>query len=234
MANILLMCTWAMMSSSAPPLSYSGIAAFQQCPHKFYRMRIACDVRDSPHPAATWGSDVHFALEQYIRDGVPMPAHLAMYEKYAADLRKFASPPGRELYVEKKLAVDAAYSPVDFDDPAARYRGIVDYLVISGERAYLLDHKTGKIRPSDQLALNAILVFGNFPLVQRIDAAFYWLSHRTYTRYIYERRHMCALDEQLFAPIVEQVCDCLASGVWTKRQSGLCKYCPVEDCEFKV
>ena len=216
----------------APPLSYSSISTFTQCPHKFYRTRITKDLPDSPpHPSAVWGNAVHKAIEDYLRDGVEMGSRFADYTQYARGLKDFARA-SDDAFVEHKLAVDAQFRPAEFDSPDVRYRGILDYLTVRGTDAFLLDHKTGKMRPSDQLALNAILIFAHFPGIERVHAAFFWLAERTYTRYVYAREHCETMEETLFAPIVKTIEDCMRTEIWPKKQSGLCGYCPVNDCEF--
>lgn len=216
----------------APPLSYSSISTFQQCPHKFYRTRIAKDLPEQPpHPSAAWGSEVHAALEQYLRDGTPLPQQFSMFEPYAAELKRFAESRNGSMYIEHKLAVDDAFAPIEFDAPEVRYRGIVDYLVIDKDKAFLLDHKTGKLRPTDQLALNAILIFAHWSEVETVHAAFFWLAERTYSRYTYTRAQMPTLEQTVFAPVVKQIEEYLRIEAWPKRQSGLCRYCPVIDCE---
>ena len=216
----------------APPLSYSSISTFEQCPHKFYRTRVARDLPDSPpHPSAVWGNAVHKAIEDYLRNGAELRGEFADYAPYAQSLKDFADASGQS-FVEHKLAVDERFQPVDFDSPDVRYRGILDYLAMRDDRAFLLDHKTGKMRPSNQLALNAILIFAHFPNVEHVHAAFFWLAERTYTRYVYAREHCSTIEQVEFAPTVKAIEECMRTEMWPKKQSGLCGYCPVNDCEF--
>lgn len=216
------------------PLSYSGIATFKQCPHKFLRTKILKDVKeDFTHPATVWGSDVHKALEDFLRDGTPLGERFRAYQQYADSLDAVEG----DKYIEYKMAVDHEHKPTDFFDDSCKYRGIVDYLAVRGDTAFLIDHKTGKhINPTDQLALNAVLIFAHFPEVHTVKAAFYWLQKDTYTKYRYTREHMAELHSRLFTPIVAAITDAVtgkADHYWLKSPSGLCGWCPVTDCEYK-
>ena len=57
--------------------SYSALDLYKQCPHKYYRLRIAKDIIEPPTEHLNYGLAVHKAAEEYIRDGKPIP------EKYA-------------------------------------------------------------------------------------------------------------------------------------------------------
>jgi len=57
--------------------SYSSISLFHQCPRKYHRMRVVKDIVDPPQTHLIYGTEVHKAAEEYLRDGTPIP------EKYA-------------------------------------------------------------------------------------------------------------------------------------------------------
>ena len=58
---------------SIAPWSFSKIKSFEQCPKKFYHLKIAKDYRESETEAMLYGTAVHLAAEEYIRDGKPLP-----------------------------------------------------------------------------------------------------------------------------------------------------------------
>ena len=53
--------------------SYSSLKTFQQCPKKYYHLKIAKDIVDQGGEAAVYGTLVHKAAEDYVRDSVPIP-----------------------------------------------------------------------------------------------------------------------------------------------------------------
>ena len=58
---------------SIAPWSFSRIKAFEQCPKKFYHLKIAKNYREPETEAMHYGTIVHEAAEKYIRDGEPLP-----------------------------------------------------------------------------------------------------------------------------------------------------------------
>ena len=53
--------------------SFSSLKTFEQCPRKYYHLKIKKDVRDSGSEATLYGKELHKAAEDYIKDGVPIP-----------------------------------------------------------------------------------------------------------------------------------------------------------------
>ena len=56
-----------------PSWSYSSITLFEQCPKKYYHLRIAKDVKEPESDAIIYGKDLHLAAEEFMRDGKPIP-----------------------------------------------------------------------------------------------------------------------------------------------------------------
>jgi Protein of unknown function (DUF2800). len=56
--------------------SYSSIKTFDQCPKKYYHLKVAKDVKDIPGEAALYGTAVHEAAEHFVKDGTPIPEKL--------------------------------------------------------------------------------------------------------------------------------------------------------------
>ena len=57
--------------------SFSSLKTFQQCPKKYYHVKVAKDIKESDTVATLYGKSVHTAAEEYIRDGVPVPEKFA-------------------------------------------------------------------------------------------------------------------------------------------------------------
>jgi RecB family exonuclease len=208
--------------------SYSAIKTFEQCPKKYYHLRVAKDVEDEPGEAAVYGTAVHLAAEEFIRDGKPIPEKFAFIRPV---VEKLAALPG-EKYPELKLGMRKDGTPCGFFDEDVWWRGIADLLIIDGQRAWCVDYKTGKsARYADtkQLDLLAAAVFAHYPQVEKVRSALAFVvsgelvskTHRVSERSTY----MSVFDDQL-----EQLEAAMGSGVFNAKPSGLCSYCPVVDC----
>jgi hypothetical protein len=214
------------------PWSYSSIKMFEQCPKKYQHLRVLCDVTDTGGPAAIYGQDVHKAIEDYFRDGTPIPMkYMFVNEAVAA----FEAIPG-EKHAELGLGVvkeEQGFSPCSFDDPAAWWRGIADLVVIDGPKAIVNDWKTGKsARYADmkQLDLLAGAVFTHFPAVQKVKSSLTFLVAETFIKKIHHREH---LDTYLgvFDNVLDNLQTAHETGVWNAKSSPLCGWCPVTTCE---
>lgn len=212
--------------------SYSSIKTFDQCPKKYYHLRIAKDVEDKPGPEATYGTEVHLAAEEYVRDGVPIPGKYSFIQPL---VEKLASLPG-DKHCEMKLGVkctDDGYAACDFFDKEVWYRGIIDLLIVNGKKARLIDYKTGKsARYADtkQLDLMAGAVFVHFPQVEKIKAGLAYVVSDEFIPKEYERGKGDPLS--VFSEQLDRLNAAMENGVWNPKSGPLCGWCPVGDaCE---
>jgi len=53
--------------------SYSSISLFQQCPRKYYHLRVAKDIIEPESEAMLYGTLVHKAAEDYINSNIEIP-----------------------------------------------------------------------------------------------------------------------------------------------------------------
>lgn len=158
--------------SDMPAWTYSRLESFETCPRKFYHLKVIKDVVEPPSVHADWGTRVHTALEDFVKHGVVLPEGMTQWEPLAL---KIARLPGDKL-PEYQFALDRDFSPVDWGQ--AWTRGIADLLVLNGDKAAVMDYKTGKRKPSEQLQLYAAYTFATFPEVQQVTTAFVWLKDR--------------------------------------------------------
>lgn len=212
--------------------SYSSIKTFDQCPKKYYHLKVVKDVKDDPGEAADYGTAVHLAAEEFIRDGKPIPEKFAYMRPIVERLAALRG----EKHAELKLGVRKAndgYAPCGFFDKDVWWRGVADLLVIDGKRAWCVDYKTGKnARYADtkQLDLLAGAVFTHFPQVEKIKSSLIYVvsgdliptEHRVAQR----DQYMSVFDKQL-----DRLDAAMDSGVWNAKTSPLCGWCPVTDCE---
>lgn len=221
------------MTTKPPPWSYSGLTSFETCPKRYFHIKVAKDVVDTPGEAATWGTTVHQHLEDRLRDGTPLPPSIAEYEKLVAPIE---AKPGRKL-IEYEMAVDASLNPTEWTSPTAWCRGIVDVGVLSedGGKAVLLDWKTGKRKPdSDQLKLFAALVFAHIDTLSVVQTGFVWVKSGEFDKAVFKRADQSAIWNE-FIPRVRRLELAYIKDNFPPRPSGLCrKHCPVPQskCEF--
>lgn len=210
--------------------SYSSLSLFQQCPKKYYHLRIAKDVSDPPSPQIRYGLEVHKAAEDYVRDGVPLPAALGYMQEALDRLRGM---PGK-IMCEQKLGLTKDLEPCGFHDGNVWWRGIADLLVVDGDTAKVLDYKSGKSQYADtkQLEILSLAVFKHHPEVQTIKAALLFVVHTGLVKAQYMREESEArwkrwLDETTRLEAAHR------EDVWNPRQNFTCRrWCPVTNCKF--
>jgi hypothetical protein len=212
--------------------SYSSIKTFDQCPKKYYHLKVAKDVKDTGSDATIYGQEVHKAAEDYIKFGTPIPAKFKFIEPTVA---AFNNIPG-EKHTELKLGVkktDAGYEPCGFFDKDVWWRGIADLLIIDRGRGWLVDYKTSKsakYADTMQLDLLAGAAFLHFPQLQRIKSA---LAFVVSNEFIKKSHDATQRDTYIntFNPELERLAGAHESGVWNAVTSPLCGWCPVTSCE---
>ena len=93
--------------------SYSSLKTFQQCPKKYYHLRVAKDIKQSDTEHTIYGKEMHTAAEEYIKNNKPLPPQFLYLTELLESLNKI---PGEKL-CEVKLGiakVNNRYQPCDF------------------------------------------------------------------------------------------------------------------------
>jgi len=208
--------------------TYSQLEKFETCPKQFYHVRVKRDITEPPTEHTIWGERVHTALEHRVIDGTPLPEGMTQWEGIA---QKLCLLPG-EKFAERKMAVNRAFEPCDWKE--AWSRGIADLIVVHKDTAAVFDHKTGKRKPTEQLALYAGYVLAAFPEVKMVHTGFVWLKERKIDRKTFSREDKAVIWQE-FLPRVNKLESAYERDAWPPRPSGLCKgWCPVKTCEFYV
>lgn len=216
------------------PISFSNLDKFTNCPKAFYEIKVAKSIVETQGEAAKWGDYVHKEFENYLssRGLYTLPTNLEEYRQY---LDTILAQVGEQdgFHVELPMAIDTALTPCDFFAPGVFARGYADVLRIRGDRAYILDHKTGKRkRDSKQMKMMALLCFATFAQVQRTRVGFAWLKDKATDAAEYTRVQIADLWNE-FLPEITQFRNAFRDDIWQPRQSGLCHgWCPVKSCEF--
>jgi hypothetical protein len=211
------------------PWSYTSLEDFVNCPRAYYEKRVAKSVKEEKTEAIIWGEVVHKAFEERQRDGKPLPENLDDHEPF---MLKLTTTPG-ELTTERKVALNKQMQPCGFFDADVWFRGVIDLSIVSGDKATLVDYKTGKPHSKfNQLKLFALHTFAQYPNVDTVDVKFYWTQTMTTTGDKYARSMVNGLWRE-FLPNLKQYAQAFKEDVWQPRQSGLCNgWCPIKDCEF--
>lgn len=211
--------------------SYSSIKTYDQCPKKFYHLRVAKDVEDTPGEEAEYGTKVHEAAELHVKDGTPIPEKFAYMRPIVEPLAKA---PGTK-FTEMKLGVaktDAGFAPCGFFDKNVWWRGIIDLAIVNGSKAHMLDYKTGKSTYADtkQLDLMAGALFVHNPELTTIKSALAFVVVNDFVPKVHTREnlnsYMSVFDKQL-----DRLEASMESGVWNAKPGPLCGWCPVKSCE---
>ena len=211
--------------------SYSSLKTFQQCPKKYYHLKVAKDVKDEGSEATIYGKELHKAAEDYIKDGTPIPPQFAFIQETVDALKKI---PG-EKHTEIELGVSnkgGRLNPCGFYDKDAWYRGIADLLIVNGDEGYLVDYKSSKnAKYADlkQLDLLAGAVFAHFPELKTLKSALIFVVSNEFVNKEHSSMHKMAYFEHVRFDL-ERLETALKTGVWNAVAGPLCGWCPVKTC----
>jgi len=210
--------------------SYSSISLFQQCPRKYYRLRVLKDVTE-PHAAhLDYGKEVHKAAEDYVCNDKSLDPR---YEFLKPTLEAFKSLPGMRL-CEYEMGLTKDFEPCGFRDKQVWFRGIADLLIIDGDHAHLVDYKTGKTSQyadTKQLELLALLVFKHFPYVKTIKAGLVFVVAEDLVKAAFETENQDRAWAK-WLPEIQRLESAMTTNVWNARPNFTCrKHCAVLDCE---
>ena len=208
--------------------SYSSIKTFQQCPKKYFHLKVAKDVQDTGSEATRYGNEVHKAADDYVQNDVPIPEKFA-YMRGVLDALKAI--PG-EKHCELKLGMREDYSPCKFFDTGVWWRGIADLLIIDGDSAFSVDYKTSKnakYADTKQLDLVATALFAHFPQVNKIKSALLFVVSNEMVK----KDHVRDNTAEYMKPFqfdLERLEQALDNNVWNAVSGPLCSWCPVTTC----
>jgi hypothetical protein len=220
------------MENNMPAWSYSSLKTFQQCPKKYYHLKVAKDVKDDGSEATVYGKELHKVAEDYIKDGTPIPERFAFIQKTVDALKNI---PG-EKHTEIELGVsnkNGKLNPCGFYDKEAWYRGIADLLIVNGDEGYLVDYKSSKnAKYADlkQLDLLAGAVFAHFPELKTLKSALIFVVSNEFVNKEHNSQHKLAYFEHVRFDL-ERLEKAMETGVWNAVSGPLCGWCPVKTCQ---
>ena len=217
------------MSNKLPAWSYSSIKLFDQCPKKYYHLRVIKDVKEPPTDAIMYGKQFHEAAELYIRDGKSIPPQFAFIQPSLDALKAIEG----EKHCELEMGLTANLEPCGFKDPDVWWRGVADLAIINGEEARCLDYKTGKsakYADTDQLELMALAMFKHFPDIKVVRGALFFVVSKDFIKDSYSSEKQDKMWAKWLAEY-NKMKSAYENNVWNPRPSGLCKkHCLVMEC----
>ena len=215
--------------------SYSSVKDYEGCPRRYHEVRILKRFKSQDTTATLYGTAVHKAFEDFIKDHAPLPESFAHYKPFVEPLAVY---PG-DIRCEEKMAIRMDFSPCGFFDKDVWFRGIPDYLAISrsGKTARVADYKTGKsskFADTAQLELMAAMVMLHYPEVETVKGVLLFVVVGDIIKAEYTRAQLPTILSK-WAGRAGAIEKAVEAGVWNPRPSALCKFCPLseESCEYK-
>lgn len=211
--------------------SYSSLKMFEQCPRKYFHLRVAKDFSEPESEAMLYGTRFHTAAEEYIKEGKPLPPYFAFVKNALDNLKGL---PG-EKHCEYEMGITKELEPCGFHDPNVWFRGIADLLIINREtgEARVLDYKTGKsskYADPDQLELMSLCVFKHFPEIKKIKSGLLFVVCNAFIKSKCDSSQQEVLWKK-WTDKHDKLKFALDNDVWNPRPSGLCrKHCVVTSC----
>ena len=214
---------------SAGAWSFSRMKGFETCPKQYYHVNVLKEFPFQETDATRYGTEFHKAAEDYMRDDTPVPERFAFA---LPTLEALKAKPG-EKHCELKMGLTEDLQPCGFYDKNVWFRGIVDLAIINGEKAFIVDYKTGKsakYADTGQLQLMALSLFAHFPEVKRAKGGLLFVIADKFVGADFN-----ASDHNvLWSPWIKkyaQLQKAHETNVWNPVPSGLCrKHCPVVEC----
>ena len=210
--------------------SYSNLNLYQQCPKKYYHLRIAKDIKEAPSEAIAFGNKIHKIAQEYVENDKPIPAEYV--DSIQPSLDKLKNMPGQKL-CENKLGLTVDLKPCGFFDKNVWWRGIADIIILQDDKAFTVDYKTGKksqYADLKQLEILSLALFKHYPHIKKVKAGLMFFFADDFVKADYSSDDQ----DELWGPWVSDVGlleDSVNSGVWNAKPNFTCRgYCPVSSC----
>ncbi len=210
--------------------SHSALKDYEGCPRRYQEVRVLKNYKFQETEATRYGTELHKAAEDYIKDGTALPQQFAFIQDMLDSLNR---KPGRKM-CEYQMALTSDLKPCGWKDKETWVRGIADLLIIDDENltAWIVDYKTGSNRYPDreQLKLMALMVFAHFPHIRKVNAALLFVVKNDMVKASF------SLDDVdpawwNYRERIARIEQAHETGVWNPRPSPLCPWCPVTTCE---
>ena len=207
--------------------SYSGLKDFVNCPRQYNEVKILKRYEKKATVEMRYGTQVHSALEDYVKEGKPLAKN---YEHFGKQLDPLRDMEGVK-YPEYRMALTINRQPCTFGAKDYWVRGIADLMVVDGDQGYIVDYKTGSNKYPDpkQLQLMALMGFEYFLEVTHFKAGLLFVAHNDFVTSEYQREKIDKYWDD-FAPQLKRLQLSYENNVWQENPTPLCGWCPVSDC----
>lgn len=211
--------------------SHSSLKDYEGCARRYHEVKILKKYPFQETEATRYGTQLHLAAEEHIRDDKPLPPQFAFIQPTLDALKK---KPGRKL-AEQKMALDEELCPVGWFDKKVWVRGIADLLILDDDNltAWVVDYKTGnnKYPDREQLVLMSLMVFRHYPHIREVKSALLFVVKEDMVK------HSMSVDEAeaewwRYRERVGRIAASMEADVWNPTRTPLCGWCPVKSCEF--
>lgn len=208
--------------------SFSALQTFEQCPRKYKAKYVLKNYNEPQQDHQQWGIDVHKDLEDRVRENKPLPERTRQYEPVVQSLAKFGA---ETVLCEQKMGLTENLTPVDFFAPEVWWRGVIDLALIKGDKAVIVDYKTGK-RKDDftQLRLFSAAMFARHPHLRKQKMTYLWLKTGEHSS-----EEMTNTDTpavwQTILPRVDRLEKAIQTDTFYERPGPLCGWCWEHTCK---
>ena len=209
--------------------SFSSLKQYLNCPRQYQEVKLLKKFETKITSQITYGKNVHKVLEEYVRDGKPIPDEFRRMKRFVDVLLNIKG----DRYVEHEMALRIDYTPCPFNAPDYWVRGITDLLIVDGDTAFVVDYKTGSNKYPDpkQLKLMALLIFNHFPDVKYVKGNLLFLVYGTFMSEDYDRKNMDKYWYE-FKRDLARLELAVETNVFPPNPTPLCGWCPVTTCQF--
>lgn len=239
----------AEMIAVIPPLSKS-LQKDLAC-SAMYKAKHIDRVPDIESEPARRGTEIHEHIGAYVKHLVATsqrtdydflrglcelasPEAKAILEDF---VESFVFDPDAVLYIEKRLAADANFEPVECDDPTAIFQGTLDLVQMLSEDAAQIDDWKSQFQIVDansfESSFYALLLFCSNPALQKIEFALRFVRYGSasrsveFTRADVPRLQLAAKRERERQTKLHE----MAADDFKASPGKQCSYCPIiESC----
>ena len=215
-----------------PAWSFSSIKTFDQCPKKYYHLKVVKDYKeDFETEPILYGNEFHKAAEEYIGSNVELDPRFAFAQSM---LDKLNNMEGEKL-CEYRMGLTANLEPCGFFDKDVWWRGVSDLTILNREKgiAKVIDYKTGKsakYADKGQLELMALATFKHFPEIKVVKGGLLFVVCKAFIQDTYTIEKEPSLWQKWLSEYGKME-KAYEVDVWNPRPTGLCRaHCIVLEC----
>ncbi len=229
--------------------SYTSLSTFELCPFKYLEKYVTKTVPPADSEALRQGRAIHSLLERCLKnDDVPDAVRAEVGAIGTGNLwptvERLRDQGAR---AELALGVRQDWTPCDFFDPNVAGRGKLDVTIINGDKAFILDWKTGKVtnkkyQSDAEIALHAVLLKAHHPELTRITGTYCYTRDGSFTggkpegrpdvapRELADLSNTAAVKWRI-GNTIAAIEIAMARDKFTTRKNNLCPWCEVTTCK---